>query len=186
MKRNLPILTLLAGATIFVAGLIYLFLLRFETGDVYPPYSSLRSDPLGTMALCESLEKIPGVEVRRDLRDANVLPEERATTYLHLAAEVGACRAKELILLCEQFDAPTAERYGMLNRVVAPDALDATVNDWAQRIAAKPGGALHITKTQFQAYAHTVPLGDAGAADGDLTAAAGREAFALFTANPKR
>ena len=90
MKRNLPILTLLAGATIFVAGLIYLFLLRFETGDVYPPYSSLRSDPLGTMALCESLEKISGVEVRRDLRDANVLPEESATTYLHLAAEVGA------------------------------------------------------------------------------------------------
>ncbi len=103
-----------------------------------------------------------------------------------LAAEVGACRAKELILLCEQFDATAAERYGMLNRVVAADALDAMVNDWAQRIAAKPGGALHITKTQFQAYAHTVPLGDAGAADGDLTAAAGREAFALFTANPKR
>ncbi|MFN8624462.1 MAG: enoyl-CoA hydratase/isomerase family protein [Candidatus Binatia bacterium] len=103
-----------------------------------------------------------------------------------LAAEVGACRAKELILLCEPFDAAAAERYGLLNRVVTEDALDATVTDWATRIAAKPNGAVHITKTQFRAYAHVVALGDAGEADGDLTAAAGREQFARFLADPKR
>lgn len=33
-----------------------------ETGEVYPPYSSLRSDPLGAKALYESLASIVGVE----------------------------------------------------------------------------------------------------------------------------
>ena len=34
-------------------GLLHLFALRFAQGDVYPPYSSLRSDPLGKKALYE-------------------------------------------------------------------------------------------------------------------------------------
>lgn len=102
-----------------------------------------------------------------------------------LIAAVGAARALELILLCERFDAATAERYGLLNRVVPPTALDATVDDWAGRIAAKPGGAMHVTKTQFLAYARTLALGDASAADGDLTATAGREAFELFASLAK-
>ena len=55
MKKNFPMITLAIGATLFVLGVIYLFLLRFEAGDVYPPYSSLRADPLGTMAWYESL-----------------------------------------------------------------------------------------------------------------------------------
>jgi hypothetical protein len=88
MKKNFPMLALALGATLFAAGVIYLFRLRFEAGDVYPAYSSLRADPLGTMALCESLAKLPGVTVRRDLSETSKLPEERNTTYLHLAAEI--------------------------------------------------------------------------------------------------
>jgi hypothetical protein len=71
---------------VFGAGLFELFKLRFETGDVYPEYSSLRSDPLGTMALYESLEKIPGLSLHRDLSAQNQLPSGPATAYLHLAA----------------------------------------------------------------------------------------------------
>ena len=41
----LPVLLVLFGF-----GVLRLFRLRFETGDVYPPYSSLRSDPLGAKA----------------------------------------------------------------------------------------------------------------------------------------
>ena len=92
MKRNLPTLLLLVCATAFVAGVVYLFVLRFEAGDVYPPYSSLRADPLGTMALAESLAKLPGLKLRRDISTANKLPEEKNTTYLHLAAEVSDWR----------------------------------------------------------------------------------------------
>ena len=86
MKR-LPLFILIFCAGAFGFGLFELFKLRFDIGDVYPPYSSLRSDPLGTMALCESLEKMPGLSVERDFSSANQLPEIRDTTYLHLAAE---------------------------------------------------------------------------------------------------
>ncbi len=89
-----------------------------------------------------------------------------------LIAEVGAARAKELILLCDRFDAGEAERYGVLNRVVPADRLDIAVSDWAQRLSGKAPWALHMTKTQFRAYAQATALGDVTEGDGDLLAAA--------------
>ncbi|HEV2208000.1 MAG TPA: DUF4350 domain-containing protein [Verrucomicrobiae bacterium] len=70
----------------FVAGVFELFELRYAAGDVYPPYSSLRADPLGTMILYESLGRMPRLSVWRDVAASNHLPEGRALTYLHLAA----------------------------------------------------------------------------------------------------
>jgi hypothetical protein len=58
----LLLLLLLAG---FGLGVVSLFQLRFNAGDIYPPYSSLRADPLGAKALCESLQGIPGLSVSR-------------------------------------------------------------------------------------------------------------------------
>jgi len=57
MKKGavIALLLLLAG---FVVGLNYLFRLRFEAGDIYPPYSSLRADPLGTKALYDSFDQL--------------------------------------------------------------------------------------------------------------------------------
>src|ERR1041385_1590968 len=92
MKKHAPIFVMLAGAAMFVAGAVYLLLLRFEAGDVYPPYSSLRADPLGTMALYESLEHVPGISARRDFSATQQLPEGRDLTYLHLAAPMGEWR----------------------------------------------------------------------------------------------
>ena len=89
MKNHLPLVILLACAGVFAFGLIKLFELRFEAGDVYPPYSSLRADPLGTMALYESLGKVPGISVRRDFSASNRLPDEPDTAYIHLAATPG-------------------------------------------------------------------------------------------------
>ena len=86
MKRHWPLLVMLVCATAFAFGLVELFELRFEVGDVYPAYSSLRSDPLGTMALYESLGKLPELSVRRDFSSNNRMPEEPRTVYLHLAA----------------------------------------------------------------------------------------------------
>ncbi len=98
-----------------------------------------------------------------------------------LIRDVGAARAKELILLCDRFDAPTAERYGLLNRVVADQELDTTVTAWAERLAAKPAWAMHMTKTQFRAYAQIVSAGDVTESDGDLLAAAVSEDPTRFT-----
>jgi enoyl-CoA hydratase/carnithine racemase len=99
---------------------------------------------------------------------------------------VGSARAKELILLCDRFDAATAERYGMINRVVADDALDATVNEWAQRLAAKPHWALHMTKNQFRAYSRTAVLGDVTEMDGDLLIGASAEDPTRFAFQRKK
>lgn len=86
--KKLPAVILLTVCAIFLGGILYLLLLdRFATGDVYPPYSSLRSDPLGTMIFFESLEALPKLEVGRDHKAVNQLPEGEKTTYLHLAGK---------------------------------------------------------------------------------------------------
>jgi hypothetical protein len=85
MKRW-PILVLAGCIAAFALGVFQLFKLRFETGDVYPEYSSLRSDPLGTMALYESLERMDGISVKRDFNAGNQLTPGKNTTYLHLSA----------------------------------------------------------------------------------------------------
>ena len=63
MNRN--ILFLAALAVLFFAGIISLFQLRFQRGDIYPPYSSLRADPLGVKALYESFETCCNFSVSR-------------------------------------------------------------------------------------------------------------------------
>jgi hypothetical protein len=85
MSKHIPIVILFGCAALFVFGLVQLFELRFATGDVYPAYSSLRADPLGTMAFYESLGKIPGLSVRRDFSDSDQLPTEPRTVYLQFA-----------------------------------------------------------------------------------------------------
>jgi len=57
---------LLAGA--FVAGVAQLFALRYEKGDVYPPYSSLRADPLGAKGLYDALGQLPGLDAQRNYK----------------------------------------------------------------------------------------------------------------------
>ena len=87
MSKLLPVSLLLVCAAL-MAGTFYLLLMdRFESGDVYPPSSSLRSDPLGTMIFFESLQRMPGARLDRDQSSVNRLPTGGNTTYLHFAAE---------------------------------------------------------------------------------------------------
>ena len=92
-----------------------------------------------------------------------------------LVAAVGTLRAKELVLLGDRFDAATAERLGLVNRVVPDDALDAAVAEWARRVADQPPWATHMTKSQFLAYGRAATLGDVTELDGDLLAQASSE-----------
>jgi len=71
-----PRLVLVGVLLLLLGGLVQLFRERFATGDVYPAYSSLRGDPLGTRVFFESLEAA-GIEVVRNFRDpAHVSPGE--------------------------------------------------------------------------------------------------------------
>lgn len=60
--RKFSALLLVGLVAAFALGLARLYRLRFETGDVYPPYSSLRADPLGAKALFDSLGRLVAVE----------------------------------------------------------------------------------------------------------------------------
>ncbi len=99
-----------------------------------------------------------------------------------LIHELGAARAREIILMCERVDAATAQHWGLVHRCVAEKALDATVEDWVARLAAKPEVAVHMTKTQMRSYAARGRLGDVTETDGDvlrgaLHTAQARESF---------
>ena len=91
-----------------------------------------------------------------------------------LIDEVGAARAREILLLCDRFDAARAERWGVVHRSVPEAELDAAVDDWAERIAAKPEIAVHMTKTQLRAYGQRAVLGNVSESDGDLLLGASR------------
>jgi len=83
-----------------------------------------------------------------------------------------------MILLCERVDAARALEWGVVHRVVPAEHLDEAVDAWAARVAAKPEMAVHMTKTQFRAYARRAVLGDVSETDGDVLLSASRTAIA--------
>ncbi len=95
-----------------------------------------------------------------------------------LIQECGMARAREAILMCDRFDAAAAERWGAVHKVVAAERLDEEVDSWASRLAAKPELAVHMTKTQLRAYAHSFLSGAVREGDGDMLAAASRSVVA--------
>ena len=79
-RRLLLLFSLFVLLGAFGYGLVQLFQLRFAAGDVYPPYSTLRGDPLGSRVYYESLEEAGGVRVRRHIESIDKLPEGRGVT----------------------------------------------------------------------------------------------------------
>jgi hypothetical protein len=69
-------------AALFTYGLIRAFSIRFATGDVYPPYSSMRASPDGAKLLYESLSRTPGVTVSRNYFPLEYFEESNATIFL--------------------------------------------------------------------------------------------------------
>ncbi len=74
-------IAILAG--IFLYGTVRLLKLRYEAGDLYPPYSSLRSDPLGTKALYEGIDRLDGFSCFRNYRPFTELTELRDSTIFY-------------------------------------------------------------------------------------------------------
>ncbi|MCX2887777.1 MULTISPECIES: crotonase/enoyl-CoA hydratase family protein [Pseudomonas] len=64
-------------------------------------------------------------------------------------------RAYELSFTGDTISAQQALEYGLVSRVVEPDALMATALDLARRIAANPGHALRLTKKLLREGQHT-------------------------------
>ncbi len=88
MNSKLQTFTLLFLLTGFAIGLIQLFSLRFESGDVYPPYSSLRADPLGAKAFHDSLQRLDRISVQRNYLPVSKLQDGPPVTFFLLGATV--------------------------------------------------------------------------------------------------
>jgi 2-ketocyclohexanecarboxyl-CoA hydrolase len=69
----------------------------------------------------------------------------------YLARVVGEKRARELWMLCRRYDAPTAERWGLVNQVVPAAELRSEVRRWADEILELSPTALRFVKQSFNA-----------------------------------
>jgi enoyl-CoA hydratase/carnithine racemase len=67
---------------------------------------------------------------------------------------VGRARALEVMLGCGDVDAPTAERWGWVNRALPSAELHGYVDELATRIASFPAGAIAVAK---QSANHALP-----------------------------
>jgi naphthoate synthase len=67
----------------------------------------------------------------------------------YLARVVGEKRAREIWFLCRKYDAVEAERWGLVNRVVARDRLRAEVRRYADEILALSPTSLRFLKQSF-------------------------------------
>jgi enoyl-CoA hydratase/carnithine racemase len=78
---------------------------------------------------------------------------DMGAAYL-LPKVIGLGRANELLLFGDKVDAATAERWGLVNRVVAPEEVLPTAQAWARRLAEGPTLALAMTKRRVQTELH--------------------------------
>lgn len=89
---------------IFLYGVVSLLILRYEAGDIYPPYSSLRADPLGVKALYEGLAEVEGLTASRAYKSATKLREQRKTTLLYVGLQPSQFRwvEKDIVQALEE------------------------------------------------------------------------------------
>ena len=92
---------------------------------------------------------------------------------------IGFGRAREMLMLGETIDAETALRFGLVERVVAPEALDREIEKILDSLLAAGPRAVRIQKRLVQEW-ENLPA--------DKAVAAGIEAFvrAFETDEPKR
>lgn len=101
MKPKLANLLLIGLLAMLVVGVAVVFRLRLSSGDVFPEYSSLRADPLGTRALYEALGALPGFHVDRNFQPLGSLDDKPARTILI----VGTAKEDWHRVTREEFDA---------------------------------------------------------------------------------
>ncbi|WP_329350977.1 enoyl-CoA hydratase/isomerase family protein [Streptomyces sp. NBC_01261] len=88
-----------------------------------------------------------------------------------LITEAGAARIRELMLTCDEFDAPTAHRLGLLHKFAPLDQLDDTITAWTRPLARRSPQALVLTKRMLTGYAKAARTTDTALLDSHLLAA---------------
>jgi len=84
---------------------------------------------------------------------------------------IGWARTRRLLLLAENLEADEALAWGLVDRVAAPEGLDAAVDEWIDLILASPPGAIRLQKALIRKW-EDLPLSQAIEAGIDSFAAA--------------
>lgn len=101
MKRLIAPVVLAMGVAVVVVGVGWLFQLRVVQGDVFPPYSTLRADPVGLRAWHDALSRLPDLRVERRLQPLRKTPSAPARTII----VAGASRAQWTTFTIEEVKA---------------------------------------------------------------------------------
>jgi hypothetical protein len=88
---------------IFLLGLIELFQMRFGAGDIYPVYSSLRADPLGTKAYYDALGRIRSISTERNYKPLPKLSSDSTLFILGADRKAADFIPEEEVKVLESF-----------------------------------------------------------------------------------
>ena len=97
---------------------------------------------------CDLVYAAPSALFKMPFIDLALVPEAGAT--LTVPRRFGMAKANEMLLLGDAIDAGEAHRLGLVNAVIAPGELRAHALKQAQRLAAKPRGALAAARAMIR------------------------------------
>jgi 2-(1,2-epoxy-1,2-dihydrophenyl)acetyl-CoA isomerase len=98
-----------------------------------------------SLALCCDLTVVSTTARLSEIFSRRGLSVDGGSSWL-LPRLVGLHRAKELAYFADTLSAEEALAFGLVNRLVADEEIDAFVDQWARRLAAGPPIALSMTK----------------------------------------
>ena len=96
---------------------------------------------------CDLAVMVDDAYIRHVGLDHGSVPAGGATQWLPVM--VGERRAREIVLLCEEIPARKAEEWGLVNLAVPAAELDAAVDDYVEKLAAKLPQTTRYAKTQL-------------------------------------
>jgi enoyl-CoA hydratase/carnithine racemase len=101
---------------------------------------------IGTTMLlhCDLVVADPNARFSLPFINLGLVPE--AGSSLILSRMLGHAKASELLLLGDVFDASSAERFGIVNKLSASGAADVEAMAWATTLAAKAPVAMRLSK----------------------------------------
>jgi hypothetical protein len=145
MRRYAPGLVLGAVLAAVIAGFAALYRLRVGQGDIFPAYSSLRADPLGTRVFHDSLAELPGLRVGRRFRPLAQL--EAFPPRVVVLAGLDSYDWK--MFTPEEFTALDAAVRGGSRLVIALGAEQKTDDEWTENKKEEKSAAPHEGGKKF-------------------------------------
>ena len=137
-----------AGAEQGFDGMPALDFIRLLATNTIPLIAAIDGPAIGigtTLILhCDLVYASPRALFRMPFVDLGLVPE--AGSSLLVPMRVGMAKATEFLMLGEAFDAADALRLGLVNAIVAPEALLAHAMAQAKKLAVKPAHSLVATR----------------------------------------